>query len=102
IALGVTANARHLGAIATEGGLDSALSLPTSTLAHVLVRRIEPVNLGDVVFGLTLFTFFGEPTPSRIGLFALAVAASATIMISFLVLTGSLAFYAGRSETGEL
>lgn len=102
IALGLTANARHLGAIATQGGLDSVLTLPTAPLSHVLVRRVEPVNLGDMVFGVTLFSLFGNPTPERAGLFVLAVTASATILIGFLVLTGSLAFFAGRSETGEL
>lgn len=102
IALGVTANARHLGAIATQGGLDSVLTLPTGTLGHVLLRRVEPVNLGDMVFGVSLFALFGNPTPGRVALFLLAVAASATILTSFLVLTGSLAFFAGRSETGEL
>ena len=102
IALGVVANARRVGTLAVEGGLDAALALPVPTLAHVLVRRVEPTNLGDLVFGVVLFLVAGDPTPGRTALFVAVVLASATLLTGFLVLTGSLAFFAGRSESGEL
>jgi len=102
IALGLLANARRVGTLAVEGGLDSVLTLPVSTLGHVLLRRVEPTNLGDLAFGATLFAVAGHPTPGRVAIFVVVVLASATLMTAFLVLTGSLAFFAGRGEGGEL
>lgn len=102
IALGLVANARRIGPLALDGGLDPVLTLPTSTLGHVLARRVEPVNLGDLAFGVVLFAVAGHPTPARVALFGVVVLASATLMVGFLVLTGSLAFFAGRGEAGEL
>lgn len=102
ITLGLVANARRIGTLALDGGLDPVLALPVPTLGHVLLRRIEPTNLGDLVFGITLFAIAGHPTPSRVALFVVVTLASATLLTSFLVLTGSLAFFAGRGESGEL
>jgi ABC-2 type transport system permease protein len=102
IALGLVANARRVGTLAVEGGLDAVLTLPVPPLAHVLLRRVEPTNLGDIAFGLTLFTVAGHPTPGRAAVFAAVVLSSAVLLTGFLVLTGSLAFFAGRSESGEL
>jgi ABC-2 type transport system permease protein len=102
IALGLVANARRVGVLAVEGGLDAVLTLPVAPLGHVLLRRIEPANVGDLVFGVVLFAVAGHPTPARTAMFVAVVAASATLLTGFLVLTGSLAFFAGRSESGEL
>lgn len=102
ISLGIFANARRIGVLAVEGGLDSVLTLPVPALGHVLLRRVEPVNLGDLVFGVTLFAVAGHPTPARAATWVAVVLASATLLTGFLVLTGSLAFFAGRSEGGEL
>ena len=85
-----------------EGGLDAVLTLPVPPLAHLLVRRVEPINLGDLAFGLVLFAVAGHPTPTRTLTFLAVVAASTTLMTGFMVLAGSLAFFAGRSEGGEL
>jgi ABC-2 type transport system permease protein len=49
-----------------------------------------------------LFTVTGHPTPARVATFVAVVALSATLLTAFLVLTGSLAFFAGRSEGGDL
>jgi ABC-2 type transport system permease protein len=102
ITLGLLANARRVGTLALEGGLDPILTLPVPILGHVLLRRIDPTNLGDLVFGVTLFAVAGHPTPTRVGLYLAVVLASATLLTGFLVLTGSLAFFAGRGEGGEL
>jgi len=102
IALGLVANARRVGTLAVEGGLDSVLTLPVPPLAHLLLRRVEPTNLGDIAFGITLFAVAGHPTPVRTAAFVAVVLSSAVLLTGFLVLTGSLAFFAGRSESGEL
>ena len=102
IALGVTSNARRIGTMAADGELDAALTLPVPPLAHLLARRVEPVNLGDAMFGVGLFAVAGGPTPARAGLFVLAVLAGATVMIGFQVAIQSLSFFVGRNEAGEL
>jgi ABC-2 type transport system permease protein len=102
LSLGLFANARRIGAMASGGDLDAVLALPVSPLRFVLLRRIEPVNMGDLAFGLVLFFVACDPTPTRTAVFLLACLASATLLTSFLVLTGALAFFTGRSESGEL
>ena len=102
LSLGLLANARRIGAMAAQGELDSVLALPVSPLRFVLARRIEPVNLGDLAFGLLLFAVACDPTPARTALFLLVCLASAALLTSFLVLTGALAFFTGRAESGEL
>jgi ABC-2 type transport system permease protein len=102
IALGILAKARRVGTLAVDGHLDSVLALPVPPLAHLLVRRIEAVNVGDLVFGVLLFLTLGRPTVARTAVFVGAVAAVAVLLTGFLVLTGSLAFFIGRNEGGEL
>jgi ABC-2 type transport system permease protein len=102
ITLGLLANARRIGIMAVEGELDAVLSLPVQPLGYLLLRRIEPVNLGDLAFGLTLFAVAGSPTIERTAVFVGVVAAASMLMTGFLILTGSLAFFVGRSEGGEL
>lgn len=102
IALGVLANARRIGHMAVDGELDGVLALPVAPLPHVLVRRLEAVNVGDLLFGLLLFAFTGQHTIARTAVFAGAVVAVAALLTGFLVLTGSLAFFIGRNEGGEL
>ena len=102
IALGVLANARRVGNMAVDGELDAVLALPVPPLPHLLVRRMEATNMGDLLFGLVLFAATGAPTLGRTAVFAGAVLLSATLLTGFLVLTGSLAFFVGRNEGGEL
>src|SRR3954447_23937458 len=101
LSLGVLANARRIGTMAVEGELDAVLTLPIAPLAYVLLRRVEPINVGDFVFGLVLFGVAGEPTPARVAVFAFVVLLSATLLTSFLVLTGSFPFLVRRGEGGE-
>ena len=102
ITLGLVANARQVGRMALAGELDSVLTLPVPPLAYVLLRRVEPINLGDFVFGIGLFVATGSPTVGRTVVFVGVVLASAALMTGFLVLTGSLGFFLGGNEGGEL
>ena len=102
VALGLLNNSRHLGRLIAQGAIDEALVLPVPTLAYLLVRRIEPVNMGDLAFGIGLFVVAGNPTPARAAAFVVAVFIGATALVSFLVLAGSTAFLGGRSDVGEL
>lgn len=100
--LGGLANARRIGHMAAEGDLDAALALPVPPLAHLLVRRISAVNLGDLVFGPALFLAMGEPTPTRLAIYVVGVVAASTILTGFLVAAGSLAFFTGRGEASDV
>lgn len=102
LVLGVFANARSIGRLVAGGELDAALALPVPTLPYLLVRRVNPSNIGDVLFGIGLFVFACHPTPGRIALFLFGTASAAVLLIGFLVMTGSSAFFAGRDDVGEM
>lgn len=102
IALGVLGNARHIGSLAITGGFDAVLTLPVPPLAHVLARKVVPVNLGDTAFGVVLFLVACDPTPARALVFLLTSLVAGALLVSFLVLAGSSAFWMGRSEGGDM
>jgi ABC-2 type transport system permease protein len=101
LVLGLLANARRIGDMATSGGLDAVLTLPVSPLSYVLARRVETTHLGDVAFGVVLFLVAGDPTPERAALFVAGVAAGVVVLAGFLVALGSLAFFTGRGEDAD-
>jgi viologen exporter family transport system permease protein len=102
LVLGLLSNARRVGQLAADGELDAVLALPVPPLAFLLVRRIDPTNLGDVAFGVALFALAGEPTPQRVAVYVAGVVAGAVVLAGFLVATGSVTFFTGRGEVGEL
>ncbi len=102
IVLGMLSNARHLGALASDGRLDEALTLPVHPLGYLLFRRVEPTNLGDTIFGVGLFAIAGNPTPMRTLVYIGSVIGAVLLLTSFLVLVGSLSFFGGRSDASEL
>jgi viologen exporter family transport system permease protein len=103
ISLGLLANARKVGHIASSGGLDAVLALPVHPLAYLLVRRIDTAMLGDLLFGPLLFVFAGGPTLERTAVFFFATLCAATVMVGFLVAAGSSTmFTGGGGEQAEL
>ena len=102
IVLGLLANARGIGRMAAAGELDAALALPVHPLGHLLLRRINTTNLGDIAFGTVLFAVAGGPTVERTAIFVVGVLASTLLLTGFLVATGSLSFFAGRDDAGDL
>jgi ABC-2 type transport system permease protein len=102
LVLGLCANTRSIGRLAAAGELDAALALPVPPLAHLLVRRVEPVYLGDFMFGIGLFAVLGRPSPARAATFVLGVLCAALLLAGFLVLVGSVSFFVGRNDAGEL
>lgn len=99
IATGLFGNALRLSRIIYTGGLDVYLTQPKNVLLHVLVSRTSASAWGDVLFGLVVFAWLGDPTPARIGLFALGSALVGVILIGFVVALQSLAFFIGNAET---
>jgi len=102
IVLGLLSNARRIGQLVADGGIDAALALPVRTLPFLLVRRVDAVNFGDMLFGVTLFVVACSPTPQRAALYVIGSAAGALVLADFLVLVGSIAFFTRRSEVGDL
>ncbi len=102
VVLGLLNNVRRLGELISTGGLDPVLALPTSPLAHLLSRRIETVNVGDLVFGVVLFAVLGHPTPTRTAVFVYGVICAVLILTGFLVLMGSTSFLVSRNEASDL
>ena len=102
IVLGLLANARAIGRLASDGELDAALSLPVNPLGHLLLRRINTTNLGDIVFGVVLFVVGCDPTVERAAIFVVGVIGSTALLTGFLITMGSISFFVGRDDAGEL
>lgn len=102
LVLGVLANARSIGRLVAGGEIDAALALPVRPLAYLLVRRVNTTNLGDVMFGVALYVLACHPTIERTAVYLVVVATSAVLLAGFLVAVGSLSFFAGREDAGEL
>jgi ABC-2 type transport system permease protein len=102
LVLGLLSNARSVGRIAADGQLDAILALPVRPLPYLLVRRVDTTNLGDFAFGVVLFTVTGSLSIERLLLYVAGVIASSVLLTGFLVATGSLTFFIGKGESGEL
>ena len=100
--LGILSNARRIGQLISDGGIDAALALPVRPLSYLLVRRIDAVNFGDCLFGVVLFLVACSPTPARAAAYVFGSVVSAVVLSSFLILIGSLTFFTRRSEAGDL
>ena len=102
IVLGLFGNLPVLGPMISGGELDAALALPVPPLRHLLLRKVEPMHLGDLLTGVILFAFFCNPTPTRVAVFAFGVVCASLVLGGFLVLVGSLSFWLARNEAGDL
>ncbi len=103
VVMGLFANSRRLGEMIADGRVDAALALPAPPLGYLLTRSVDSALLGDLIFGPALFLALGDVTPERVALYLLGSAAGSVVFMSFLVLMGSITFFAGgRGEHGEL
>lgn len=102
LVLGLLSNARRIPTLVEDGSLDEVLTLPVAPLPHLLVRRIDTVNLGDVAFGVVLFAVSGHPTVQRTAVYVVGTLASAVLLTGFLVLTGCLVFVRGHGRAADL
>lgn len=91
-------NADHIGNIIVTGQLDTYLTQPKPVLLHVLISRMSFSALGDLIFALLIFAYYGEHTWSGLFKFILALLISMLILVFFSVSIQSLAFYVGSAE----
>jgi len=80
-----------------EGKLDYYLTVPKTSLYHLLISKINWYDLGDTLFGIILAFMFLPLT--MIPLFILVVIPATTIFIAFGILAESLAFYIGNAQS---
>lgn len=102
VVLGLLHNLRRIGNLVADGELDAALSLPTPPLLYLSLRKVEPVNVGDLFFGVGLFLIFGSPSPTRVALFLFGVVCGSAVLSGFFIIVGSLGFFAGRGDSADL
>lgn len=94
-------NALHLSGIIANGELDYYLALPKPVLLHVLASRSIASSAGDFVFGLLSFAVAAATDGFSLAMLArylLAAVAATTVVVSFLVLVQSLAFWTGSAS----
>lgn len=91
-------NASQLAYLVAHGQLDVFLAQPKPVLLHVLVSRMSVSAIGDIVFALLLFLFFGDWTLLGVLKFAAALLIAMVIFTFFMVIVQSLAFFIGNAE----
>ncbi|RME60765.1 MAG: hypothetical protein D6790_08750, partial [Caldilineae bacterium] len=95
-------NMLHLASIIANGQLDYYLSLPKPVLLHVLASRSIASGAGDVTYGLLSFGValfvLGGVNGWTVLRFFLACVAGMAVVVSFLVVVQSLAFWIGNAS----
>jgi ABC-2 type transport system permease protein len=81
-----------------NGQLDYYLSLPRPVLLHTLASRSISSGIGDTIYGFMSFFLAQQLSLDTFGRFLLGVFFSTTILISYLVLVQSLAFWVGNAK----
>lgn len=98
ISVSIFGNARQLGTLIMNGGLDAYLGMPRNILLHVCISATDPTGLGDMLFGLGAYILLLHPNPLQLALFVLLVVHVCGIFTAFAILLGSLAFFLGNTE----
>ena len=99
--LGLLSNTRRFGPIIRDGGLDAVLALPVHPLPVLLVRRVDPIAFGDVLFGLVLFAATGPDSVGDVAVFFAVTSLGAAVFASFLVIAGCSAFWLKGTDAGD-
>jgi ABC-2 type transport system permease protein len=90
-------NAFRLSEVVAGGRLDYFLALPRPVLPHALASRSIASGLGDLTYGTVSFLLAGSLSAEAVARFAVATFLSAVVLLSFLVLVQSLAFWLGNT-----
>lgn len=89
---------RMLANYIAEGQLDYYLVLPKHPLWHALMSRASPTGWGDLLFGLSVFVLWGQPTLVRVGLFLCCALACGLLLLGISIACNSLAFFFGHAD----
>jgi ABC-2 type transport system permease protein len=88
-------NAFMLSDIIAKGRLDYYLSLPRPVLLHTIASRTIASGMGDFTYGFISYAMSGYFTWDGLARYFLAMLLAATVFVSFLIFTQSLAFWLG-------
>jgi len=98
LAVGLMGNVLRLPQLIVQGQLDYFLALPKNVLLHVLVSQMRPVHFGDLLFGPVLLLAVVRPARAQVGVYAVVTMLAALVLLGFLILVGSAAFFAGNAD----
>jgi ABC-2 type transport system permease protein len=99
LAVTVAGGVRHLGRFIDEGELDVLLTQPRPVLLYALGLRLQASGMGDMLSGIAFIAFSGVVGWRQFPAVALAVVASAVVIVACGVVFSSLAFWLGRVDT---
>jgi ABC-2 type transport system permease protein len=90
---------RQLGRFVHEGELDTLLTQPRAVLPYALGMRLQASGVGDFVSGIVFVTTSGVMSWGAVPVTAVAIIASALVIVASGVVFFSLAFWLGQVET---
>lgn len=99
LATGFMSNVQRIPQLVVQGQLDYYLALPKNVLLHLLVSQMRPVSFGDLLFGIVMMLLFVKITWLKLLIFAVVSLLATVVWVGLFILTGSLTFYLGNSET---
>jgi ABC-2 type transport system permease protein len=88
-----------LGRIIDEGELDTLLTQPMPVLLYALGLRLKASGFGDALSGVAFIALSGRVSWEAVPYLALAIVASAAVLVACGVLFFSVAFWLGRVDT---
>jgi ABC-2 type transport system permease protein len=95
----VTGGIHDLSRRIDEGDLDAFLTQPKSVLIQALASRTQPSGWGDISVALGLFALSGKVQLATLPALVIAVLCSFITFVACGVVTHSLAFWLGRTQT---
>lgn len=99
IAHTVCGNALSLAGLIARGQLDAWMLYPRALLPHIVIGKMSAASLGDALFGYAVYIFFVRPDLAHFALFTVLTISVAFLFTGFSVITGSLSFFLGNSES---
>jgi len=74
------------------------MSQPKPVLLHILVSRMAVSGFGEIAFAVILYAMFGSMTVTGVMKFGLALLLSMLIIMFFVIIVQSLAFFIGNAD----
>jgi ABC-2 type transport system permease protein len=98
LAFALFGNGPRLASLIEQGQMDYYLSLPRNALLHALASRSSLSAVGDIVFGILMFCLAGHFTGVSILAWIVCTLMVCAIMVAYVSLVGSMAFWLGRAS----
>lgn len=99
IAHAICGNLLYLASTIARGELDSWLLYPRALLPHLALGRMSATSVGDAIFGYAVYLAFARPDVPHFLLFVLLTLSVAVLFVGFSILSATLSFWIGNSET---